>query len=377
MRRLPQIVPLLALFVSIATPVAAQEKWPAVALEKFVSGLKDPTTITHAGDGSGRLFILEQRGTVRVVKGGKLLPEPFLDIRKQVKSSGSEQGLLGLAFPPGFAGKKRIYVNYTRTKGTGDTYVSRFMTSKDGNRADPDSEEVLLTIRQPYSNHNGGQLAFGPDGYLYIGTGDGGSGGDPQNNGQSLKTFLGKILRIDPESRTKGYAIPKGNPFGNEIWAYGMRNPWRFSFDGRTGDLYIADVGQNEWEEIDFQPAKSRGGENYGWNVMEGSHCFRTKQCDTKGLVLPVAEYPTTRPDCSITGGYVYRGKEFPKLAGIYLYGDFCSGRIRGLRKNGDRWETTILLEQKISISTFGEDEAGNIYVADYDTGDIYKVVAR
>ncbi len=268
-------------------------------------------------------------------------------------------------------------MNYTRTKGTGDTYVSRFMTSKDGNRADPDSEEVLLTIRQPYSNHNGGQLAFGPDGYLYIGNGDGGSGGDPQNNGQSLKTFLGKILRIDPESRTKGYAIPKGNPFGNEIWAYGMRNPWRFSFDGRTGDLYIADVGQNEWEEIDFQPAKSRGGENYGWNVMEGSHCFRTKQCDTKGLVLPVAEYPTTRPDCSITGGYVYRGKEFPKLAGIYLYGDFCSGRIRGLRKNGDRWETTILLEQKISISTFGEDEAGNIYVADYDTGDIYKVVEK
>ena len=377
MRRLTLIAPLLALLLSIVPIAAAQEKWPNVSLERVVSGLKDPTTITHAGDGSGRLFILEQKGTIRVVKGGKLLPEPFLDIRKVVKSSGSEQGLLGLAFPPAFAEKKRFYVNYTRTKGTGDTYVSRFLTSKDGNRASPESEEVLLTVRQPYSNHNGGQLAFGPDGYLYIGTGDGGSGGDPQNNSQSLKTFLGKILRIDPESRTKGYANPKDNPFGNEIWAYGIRNPWRFSFDRSTGDLYIADVGQNEWEEIDFQPAKSRGGGNYGWNVMEGSHCFRPKTCDTKGLTLPVAEYPTSSPDCSITGGYVYRGKEFPQMAGIYLYGDFCSGKVRGLRKNGDRWETKVLLEPKIAISTFGEDEAGNLYLADYEKGDIYKIVAK
>lgn len=377
MHRLHLAVFLLALFSSATTLAVEQKGWPTIALQKVVSGLKDPTTITHAGDGSGRLFILEQGGTIRVVKGGRLLPEPFLDIRQRVKSTGSEQGLLGLAFPPDYARKKRFYVDYTRTKGVGDTFVSRFTAEKDGDKADAGSEEPLLTVPQPYENHNGGQLAFGPDGYLYIGTGDGGSAGDPHRNGQNRKTFLGKILRIDPESRQAGYAIPKGNPFGNEIWAYGLRNPWRFSFDRSTGDLYIGDVGQDDWEEIDFQPAKSRGGENYGWNVMEGSHCFRTKKCDTKGLTLPVTDYPTSRPDCSVTGGYVYRGKEFPQLAGIYLYGDFCSGRIRGLRKNGNSWETTILLQQKIAISTLGEDEAGNVYVADYDTGDIYKVVTK
>ncbi|SNB45233.1 sorbosone dehydrogenase family protein [Geobacter sp. DSM 9736] len=377
MRHLLLVTPLLALLVSTTVHAAEKSGWPSVSLEKVMSGLKEPTTITHAGDGSGRLFILERKGTIRIFKDGKLLPKPFLDIRKRVRSFGSEQGLLGLAFPPDFAKNGRFYVNYTRTKGVGDTYVSRFMMTGDREVANPGSEEVLLTIRQPYSNHNGGQLAFGPDGYLYIGTGDGGSGGDPQGNGQNLKTFLGKMLRIDPESSTKGYKNPKGNPFGNEIWAYGIRNAWRFSFDRATGDLFIGDVGQNEWEEIDFQPKTSRGGENYGWNVMEGNHCFRKESCEKKGLTLPVAEYATASPDCSVTGGYVYRGKEFPQLAGIYLYGDFCSGRIRGLRKSGDVWESKVLLEKKISISTFGEDEAGNIYLADYETGDIYRVVGR
>ena len=206
--------------------------------------------------------------------------------------------------------------------------------------------------------------------------GDSGAG-DPHKNAQNLSTRLGKILRLDVESGVSPYAVPKSNPFGTDVWAYGLRNPWRFSFDRATGDLYIADVGQDRYEEIDVQPSGSKGGENYGWNIMEGSHCFRGKRCSLEGLTLPVAEYDHSKGDCSVTGGFVYRGKKFPALQGTYVYGDFCSGRIWGLRRNGQKWENRLLLKSSLEISTFGEDEAGEIYVADYGKGDIYQLEAR
>ena len=244
--------------------------------------------------------------------------------------------------------------------------------------ADPGSETVLLHIAQPFSNHNGGQLRFGPDGYLYIGMGDGGSGGDPQNNGQNRGTLLGKLLRVDVDSNPVQVSIPPDNPFVNtsgaraEIWALGLRNPWRFTFDRATGDLWIGDVGQNTYEEIDFQPASSRGGENYGWNVMEGLHCFRAG-CSAVGLSLPVAEY-SHADGCSVTGGFVYRGRVSPGLRGTYIYGDYCSGRIWGLERQGSEWVQRPLLSSGFSISTFGEDEAGEVYIANAGNGTIHRI---
>ncbi len=352
--------------------------WPRVALTLRVSGLDRPTHITHAGDSSGRLFVTEQKGRILIVSRNTLLKKPFLDIRSRVGCCG-ERGLLSVAFPPGYEKKKYFYVNYTNRSG--DTVVARYRVAAKQDSADPASEEILLTIDQPYSNHNGGQLAFGPDGYLYIGMGDGGSGGDPRKNGQKTSTLLGKLLRIDVESGGRQYAIPKDNPFARkkgyrpEIWALGLRNPWRFSFDRRTGDLYIADVGQNEYEEIHFQPASSNGGENYGWNIMEGGHCYRARTCSTDGLVLPIAEYDHSE-GCSITGGMVYRGRAYPSLRGMYLYGDYCSGRIWGLRRSGAAWEKALLIDTSIDISTFGEDEAGNVYVADHGEGRVYSIEA-
>ena len=254
--------------------------------------------------------------------------------------------------------------------------VARFGVGPAPDQADPATRAELLTIVQPFANHNGGQLAFGPDNLLYIGTGDGGSGGDPLGNGQSLATLLGKVLRVDVLSGVLPYSIPGGNPFGNEIWAYGLRNPWRFSFDRLTGDLYLADVGEALVEEVNFQAAGSGTGANYGWNIMEGSRCFATAACSSAGLTLPVAEYLHGSGDCAVIGGYVYRGSAFPALQGTYIYGDLCSGRIWGLRRSGAVWQSSLLADTTLQISTFGEDETGELYVGDYATGDIYRIGA-
>ena len=385
---------LLGLFLLIL-PIQAGAQFPAISLTKQISGLSLPVHITHAGDGSGRLFIVEQPGRIRIVKNGVLLPTPFLDISITGANrvlSGGEQGLLSVAFPPQFNVKGYFYVYYTNLNG--DNVAARYFLTANPDVADPNSEVILQTFPHPtFANHNGGQLAFGPDGFLYIGIGDGGGGGDPNNNGQNSSTFLGKILRIGVESvanpRTDTYVIPPGNPFVGtpgalpEIWALGVRNPFRFSFDRLTGDLYIGDVGQNLFEEIDFQPAASPGGQNYGWNIMEGVHCFNTLDpnnplptCNQAGLTLPVVEYDHTQGDCAVIGGFVYRGNLHPQMRGIYFYGDECTGRIRGLKRNGAVWQSGSLLDSPLVISSFGEDETGELYLTDYTVGDIYRITA-
>jgi hypothetical protein len=290
---------------------------------------------------------------------------------------------LSAAFPTGYAAKGHFYVYYTNTQG--NIVISRYRLSIDPDAADPATEEILLTIPHPtYTNHNGGQLAFGPDGYLYAGTGDGGGGGDPNGNAQNTASLLGKILRIDVESGAVPYAVPTDNPFfGNsayrsEIWALGLRNPWRFSFDRFTGDLFIADVGQGTFEEVDIQPSGSAGGLNYGWNIMEGAHCYPGGTCSQIGLFLPAYEYDHSQ-GCSITGGFVLRGPTAASLAGRYIFGDFCSGRIWSLKPllPGGPWESSLLADTAYTISTFGEDEAGNVYVADYSAGVVYQVVGH
>ena len=356
------------------TPVPPESRnWPEIVLVETISGLKRPVDFADARDGSGRFYVVEQEGLVQLISDGVKSETPFLDIRDRVNCCG-ERGLLGIAFPPDFASTRIFYVNYTTTlPGSLHTRVSRFRLRDDAHLADPDSEEIVLEFFQPWANHNGGQLVFGPDGYLWIGTGDGGSGGDPQDNGQKGATLLGKMLRIDVTTPTEDrYLIPADNPFvGNdefldEIWAYGLRNPWRFSFDRETGDLYIGDVGQNAWEEVSFQPADSRGGENYGWRFTEGLHCFNPATgCSTVDLTLPVAVYGRESGQ-SITGGFVYRGADHPSLQGIYFFADYVSGRIWGLRQDGGHWEARMMLDTRHSVSSFGEDEAGNLYVVDH-----------
>lgn len=354
-------------------PDDGSNRIPGISLTLVASGFDAPVHLTHAGDGSGRLFVVERGGRVFVVSGGAVGTTPFLDISPRV-TSGGEQGLLSIAFPPDFKGRRHFYAYYTGRNGIGDTVVARFALSASDDLADPASEVELLGVVQPFANHNGGQLAFGPDGMLYVGLGDGGSGGDPQGNGQNPGTLLGSLLRIDVESGVTPYAMPAGNPFGNEIWAWGLRNPWRFSFDRATGDLYIGDVGQGSFEEIDFQPAGS-GGQNYGWNRMEGPACFGAANCDRSGLTLPVSAYDHSLGDCSVTGGFVYRGTEHPALQGVYVYADFCSGRLWGLRRDGGgEWTNELLLDSSLQVSSFGEDEAGNLYVADLGGG-IYRIV--
>ena len=351
----------------------------------IASGLIGPVGVTNAGDGSNRLFVSQQAGQIRVIDlDGRLRPEPFVDLSGRIKAGG-EQGLLGLAFHPNFAATGRLFVDYTRA-GDGATVISELTASADRGSANPASEKVLLIISQPYANHNGGQLAFGPDGFLYIGMGDGGSGGDPQGNGQSRQTLLGKILRIDVDGSPapgKAYAIPNGNPYAAggispggglpEIWAYGLRNPWRFSFDRGTGDLYIGDVGQNAWEEIDLQPAGSRGGLNYGWNAWEGSHCY-SGACSVVTAVAPIAEYGHAL-GCSVTGGYVYRGARQPALQGIYLFGDYCSGTIFSVPAGGGTLTPKSVSSTGLNISSFGEGEDGEIYLVDLRAGGLYRVV--
>ncbi|MGA9531410.1 MAG: PQQ-dependent sugar dehydrogenase [Anaerolineales bacterium] len=334
-------------------------------------GLTQPLDIQNAGD--DRLFIVEQPGVIRVVRDGILLPDPFLDIRSLVVNQGNEQGLLGLAFDPAYTDNGFFYINYTGAGGK--TRVVRYQVSGDPNRADPDSASVLLGYDQPYQNHNGGGLAFGPDGYLYIGAGDGGSGGDPLGNGQSLGTPLGKILRIDVHAGEL-YATPADNPFIGqdgarpEIWDYGLRNPWRFTFDRATGDLYIADVGQNQWEEINFEAAGSGGGVNYGWNRWEGMHAY---QGDGEGTTLPVAEYSHSQ-GCSVTGGVVLRDPALPAWNGVYLYADYCSGAIWGLVRdlNGE-WLNDRLYTLDANITAFGTDANGSVFLADRG-GTIYQL---
>jgi glucose/arabinose dehydrogenase len=290
-----------------------------------------------------------------------------------VDDGGNEQGLLGLAFHPDYEHNGFFYVNYTR--GGGDTVIARYQVSADQNMSDPASEVKLLEVNQPFPNHNGGVVAFGPDGFLYLGLGDGGAAGDPFGNAQSLTTFLGKILRIDVDSGDP-YTVPIDNPFmtGNvahEIWAYGLRNPWRFSFDRATGDLFIADVGQGDWEEVDVLPGGSAGGANFGWDYREGAHDYAGDA--PAGLIEPVAEYSHSEGGCSVTGGDVYRGPSLPEWQGIYLYGDFCSGLIWGMIRSGDSWQAPILFDTAFGISSFGEDEAGELYLADLN-GAVYRL---
>lgn len=363
--------------VSIASPIQQASFPDPVEFEwnLIADGFRRPLFVTHAGDGSGRLFVVEQDGTIRIFANSTTLPNPFLDIDEQVGSESNEQGLLGLAFHPDYENNGFFYVNYTDNNG--DTMIVRFTVSGDPNMADAASQKILLQVDQPFPNHNGGYLEFGPDGTLFFGLGDGGSQGDPNGNAQSLQTYLGKLLRIDVNSGDP-YGIPPDNPFANggglpEIWAHGLRNPWRFSFDRVTGDLYIADVGQNQWEEVNFVPAGASSGSNFGWDFMEGSHPFEGTAPD--GLVAPVAEHDHSGR-CSITGGYVYRGQSLPAWQGVYLYGDYCSGEIFGLVQNADgTWESRLLYDTSFSITSFGLDEGGEIYVVDR-SGGLYQLQA-
>ncbi len=358
----------------------AANTWPGIKLSPIATGLDNPVHITHANDASDRLFVVEQEGTIRILISGALLSDPFLDIRDKVSCCG-ERGLLSMAFAPDHPVPSHFYVNYTNNAG--HTIIARYaVDATNPNQAIATSEQIMLQIDQPFANHNGGQIAFGPDGYLYIGMGDGGSAGDPDGRAQNRQELLGKLLRIDVEAGGDApYIIPATNPFTQtvdyrpEIWAFGLRNPWRFSFDRATGDLYIADVGQNAYEEVNVQPATSPGGQNYGWDIMEGLHCYNADACDRSGLTMPVIEYPHTQGNTSITGGFVYRGTAYPNLAGIYFYADYVSGRIWGLRQNGANWEHIQLYDAPFLLSTFGEDRDGNLFVADYSNGVIYEII--
>ena len=321
-------------------------------------------------DGSGRLFVVEKIGHIHIIENGQLIDAPFLNIEDRVNDNSNEMGLLGLAFHPNYAQNGYFFVNYTGSGG--DTFISRFQVSGDPNRANPSSEVNLLRINQPYPNHNGGGLDFGPDGYLYAGLGDGGSAGDPQGNGQKLTTLLGKILRLDVDS-AEPYAVPADNPFGDEIWTYGLRNPWRIAFDSVTGDLYIGDVGQNVWEEINYLPAGSPGGANFGWKFREGAHSYDGSA--PAGLTDPVAEYSHAEGGCSVTGGYVYRGS-MPEWNGIYLYGDYCTGFVWGLIQVDGGWQAQLLFDTDVNITSFGQNEAGEVYLVG-DGGGVYKLVRR
>jgi glucose/arabinose dehydrogenase len=383
-----RFLPVLGLSLGTALSASAcsssSDTNPAVGkgakLEPVATGLSSPLYLTAPPGDLSRLFVVEQTGAVRIIKDGALLPAPFLDISSKI-TSGGEQGLLGLAFDPQYATNGRFVVHYTDLNG--NTHLSQFTVSPDPDLADPASEQVVLTADQPFSNHNGGQILFGPDGMLYLGLGDGGSEGDPQARGQDLSDLLGSILRVDVHAGSP-YAVPPDNPFVGqtgiqpEIWSYGLRNPWRFSFDRSTGDLYIADVGQNSFEEVDVAPAAGGSGKglNFGWNIMEATHCYNAGSCDQNGLTLPQFEYGHN-DGCSVTGGYVYRGSAIPALQGLYFFGDYCQGWVRSFRFQGGAateltdWPT---LRPGGSITSFGEDAAGELYVI-VQSGSVFKFV--
>lgn len=401
----------------ISTPAARdsfaarpdQQPWPSITLQNLGVTLSWPVGIYQAGDGSNRQFVVERRGRIWVLRDGIRLAEPFLDV-SQLITSGThwEQGLLGMAFPPGYgAGFHHFYIYYTDVRG--DSVLARYRVDpEEPDRAVTDSATVVLTVPQPFPAHNGGQLAFGPDGFLYVGLGDGGSAGIPYNTAQNPAELLGKILRIDVERRAPvlprlpdlaysvylpvigatnqfTYTVPASNPFVQslgyrpEIWAMGLRNPWRFAFDRATGDLYVGDVGQGQYEEIDFQRGDSQGGENYGWPLMEGLHCFDSMPCDPAGFSMPVAEYDHTGGRCAMIGGTVYRGDAIPALRGVYLFADLCTGEIWGLRQEQQSWSSALLHDAPFAISSFGEDETGNLYVVRYGqyVSGLYRIIDR
>ncbi len=382
MRRLFLLVALLmtivpALAQDEAEPVITRASAPDpanVQLEVVADGFTRPLFVTHAGDGSGALYVLEQGGTIYRLLGGER--SLFLDLTDTVSPGAagpgySERGLLGLAFHPDYAENGVFFVNYT--DGSGATNVVRYRT-QDG-AVDCDSAEVILTQVQPFPNHNGGHMAFGSDGYLYISLGDGGAANDPLSTGQDPTDWLGSILRLDVDTES-GYAIPEDNPFAEgeegaaEVWSYGLRNVWRFSFDRATGDMFLADVGQNEYEEVNFEPV-GEGGRNYGWNAFEATHVFARY---IEGTVMPFVEYSHTQ-GCSVTGGYIYRGEAIPDLQGAYLYGDYCTGLIwAAYRDASESWNTNLFLRTGFQVSSFGEDEAGELYVVNYQ-GAVLKIV--
>ena len=355
--------------------------------------LAQPVHLTHAGDGSGRLFIVERAGRIRILKNGTLLSSPYLDISSIVQAGSGEQGLLSVAFDPDYASNGTFYVDYTGLSGIGDTVIARYVVGNpSADAAGPVTVTNLLTITQPQVNHNGGQLQFGPkDGYLYIGTGDGGGAGDQHGtigNAQDLSKLLGKLLRINVEG-VPTYTIPPTNPFTqtsgarHEVWAFGLRNPWRFSFDRVTGDLYIGDVGQDCFEEIDYQPASSHGGENYGWRLMEGFHQFdpnNMSNCSQPlisppGLTLPITDYIHPVGE-AVVGGYAYRGNQFLLMHGVYFYGDEVTGKLwASWQATPGHWTSSLMASTSLAISSFGEDESGELYVVDLNGG-VYKIVS-
>ena len=374
---------LLALSVlgMLATPAAVSGAGFTLRLSLGASGFSPLTQVTNAHDGSGRLFLVERRGTIRVYRAGVVRPGFFLDIRGLVEDDGAERGLLGLAFHPQFRTNHRLFVYYTRNGG--DIVVARYLTDSTRSRVIASTGRVILVIEHSArANHNGGALAFGPNGYLYIGVGDGGGAGDPDHNGQSTtRSLLAKILRIDVNHTGAGpygrYAIPSTNPFRgaivgrDEVWAYGLRNPWRISFDRGTGRLFIADVGQNSWEEVDREPGGFTGGRNYGWNVMEGTHCYAATTCSLAGDTLPIAQYSHVYGNCSITGGYVYRGRADAAMIGYYVFADYCTGRLWTIASGG----STIVLRAITGrhITSFGEAENGDLWAVTID-GRLYRV---
>jgi len=359
-------------------PIAEQP--PPLALEEVASGLDAPINITPTPD--GLLLVNERVGRVVALDPATGETSVTLDITDRVQSGGSEQGLLGLALHPDWPAVRRAFVHYSDLRGHTVLAVFSISDLPSPPRLDEGTERIILRQTQPFANHNGGQLAFGPDGLLYLGLGDGGSGGDPHGNGQNRDTLLGKVLRIDVDAEDEPYAIPDDNPFADgadgapEVLLYGLRNPWRFSFDRETGLLWIGDVGQNAYEEIDRIDPVADAGANLGWNVMEASHCFEGSECPTDGLVLPVTEY-THDQGCSVTGGYVYRGEAIPDLRGWYLFSDYCSGILFGIPSDAEGLVAPrVLLETGARLSAFGEDADGELYVADIEGGGIYRVVA-
>ena len=378
---------LAALLLTLSSVAAQDATVPQVPdgkqyqLLEITNGLERPLLLTNANDGTNRMFVVEQGGKIwsMTVVDGTIQKQAFLDVSGIISTNGNERGLLGLAFHPQFKTNGQFFINYTDVNG--NTVVARYnVLASDPTVGDPNSASFVIQIKQPFPNHNGGNLTFGPDGYLYIGMGDGGSQGDPNGNGQSKKALLGKLLRLDIDS-AQPYAAPKDNPaatdpnFAPEVWAYGFRNPWRFTFDRLTGDLYIGDVGQNQWEEINFQAAGTAGGANYGWNIMEGSHRYSGEPVKD-GLTAPIAEYSHNEGGCSITGGYVYRGETLKALNGVYLFADYCSGKIWStFRDASSTWQTNLFKATDFAIPSFGQDESGELYVVNQG-GSILKLVA-
>ncbi len=371
----------IASIMSMAAPMVVSSASFSISLSPVASGFDAPTQVTSPHDSSDRLFVVEKRGTIRVVQHGHLLPGYFLDIRSKVSSDG-ERGLLGLAFSPHFKTDHRLFVYYTRLGG--DIVLARYTTNAARTKVVASSYRPLMLIEHSaQNNHNGGALAFGPNGYLYIGVGDGGGAGDPHNNGQNKSTLLGKILRINVNGTGGGrfhrYSVPGSNPFAGsrpglgEIWAYGLRNPWRISFDRATGSLYIADVGQDRYEEIDREGVKSTGGRNYGWSYIEGKHCFKAGHCSLAGDYLPVAEYTHAGGNCAITGGYVYRGPTQAKLVGQYVFADWCSGNIWTMAAGGAA--LTVRATVSAHITSFGEAQNGELYAVS-SSGSLFRVLA-